>query len=130
MSIQWDEGYSVGVELFDSHHKRLIDIIVKLIDVYIGESGGKKTKTSINIVSELAKYSTEHLAAEERAMEKYYYPDLENHRREHDKFREMVKDIASEPDTAAVSRTLLDWFSNHILITDKKYSSFFKDKEI
>lgn len=127
MVIRWDKSYSVGVELFDSQHKWLIDIINTLVWISKNDGGGKETKTSVEMMSEIARYSREHLAAEEDAMEKYGYPDLENHRREHDKFRNMVKEIASKHDKVTTLKALKDWFGDHIMVTDKKYCSFFKD---
>ncbi len=108
MNIKWDESYGVGVELFDSQHKRFIDIVNTLVWINKNESGNEKTKTSMDMMNELTRYSREHFTAEEDAMEKYGYPDLENHRREHDKFREMVKNIASKPDTATVLKAILE----------------------
>lgn len=64
----------------------------------------------------------------------FKYPDFHNHKKEHDAFifkvAKVQEDFQSGKLTFSVeiSKFLKDWFSNHIMGTDKQYSSLFNEK--
>ena len=78
--IKWEQNLSVGVDKFDTHHKKLVDLINKLHDAM---STGKGAETIGSVLDDLIKYTQYHFAEEEKLMTLHKYPDLEKHKAEH-----------------------------------------------
>jgi len=134
MIITWEDRFSVGVKLFDDHHKVLIDLINLLHDLL---------NTSLDFVAidkifaELVKYVKYHFKAEEAYFDKYNYPNTVLHKKEHSKFVQFVSDSHEDLRTtgyllAAIElfNFLREWLIKHILVTDMKYTKFFTNMGI
>ena len=124
--IEWKEDMSVGIEEFDSHHRRIIDLINSL-DGAIGTDTARKVTQ--DALAELSNYCFYHFFAEEDAMEKCGFAGFSEHKEEHLKFIEKIFQLIEDMHIAReeTSRELLDflwsWLRNHILVTDKKYTA-------
>ena len=126
--IVWDNNYSVGVQNLDEQHKRIIEIINKLI-------GAKDATVDSEIISdalsEMTKYASEHFETEEKLMGEYNYPDYSLHKDQHNQFRKQTVKFcldAMHYDTAVpieVLTFLKEWWINHILDSDMQYKTFF-----
>jgi len=131
--IQWSEDLSVGVEKFDSQHKKLIALINELHDAM---KAGKGHLVLHKTLEELTSYTQTHFADEERIMKLYNYPGYNAQKIQHDKFvaelHELQQKIESNPLslTIDVMNFLKSWLTSHIQKTDKAYSSFFESKHI
>lgn len=135
--IEWDSRiYSVGVELFDQHHKHLVDIINKL-NTTITTNNNKKNIEKI--IDELIDYTLFHFTAEEELMQRYEYPnsEIEEQKISHKKFIDNINGFKGKMEGATMLWTssgmldyLSDWLISHILVTDKKYSTFFKENNV
>jgi len=131
--IQWSENLSVGVEKFDSQHKKLISLINELHDAM---KAGKGHLVLHNTLEELTSYTQTHFADEERIMKLYNYPGYNAQKIQHDKFIEELHSLQQKIETNPLSLTidvmnfLKSWLTNHIQKTDKAYSSFFESKHI
>jgi len=131
--IEWTDDLSVGVEEFNSHHKRLIEMINKLHDSIV-----TKTDSSVieEILSGLSNYTMYHFFTEEDAMKKHGYPDFDDHKAIHfnltDKTLRFMQDLNSGK--SGLSEELLaflkEWLRDHILHIDMNYKSFFNSKGI
>jgi len=130
--IKWDEDkFDVGVELFNKHHKRLVDLLNLLHSVI--DSTNNKKHVEI-IFNELAKYTVYHFEAEEKAMEMYNYNHFALHQIEHKKFVSTVVDSIERykqgitmVEVIKLLDFLREWIINHILKSDMKYKEFFKE---
>ncbi|URA09627.1 bacteriohemerythrin [Thermospira aquatica] len=129
----WTENMSVGVEEFDTHHKKLVDLTNQLFDAM---SEGKGRQVVGGVLEELLRYSEYHFSAEEKKMKEMGYPAYPGHQAEHQKFVEEATtlyrkfqggDIFISLDTL---NFLKDWLSKHILQTDMAYKPFFNNKGI
>lgn len=129
--IEWSDNYSVGVKKLDDQHFKLVEIFNKLIDerdlsVY--------SEVLHDSIYELMKYVEEHLKYEESLLRNYQYPDLENHVKGHEAFIEKLSNLALSATFKenSVPQTLLaflgNWLNRHILIEDKKYQIFLKNR--
>jgi len=128
--IQWSDRISVNVNEIDQQHKKLISLLNELHDSMKAGLGQKMLEKTL---TELTTYTQTHFQTEEKYMQKFNYPEFEQHKKEHDKFVEKVKksyeDIKSNRIslTITILKFLSDWITNHIQGTDKKYSQFFND---
>ena len=129
--IRWNDSYSVGVEEFDSQHKKLVDLINELHDAM---KKGKSKDVLLHILGELANYTKVHFTLEEKYMKKYNYPDLTSHHGIHVQFVEKVLDFKDSYSSGSrilsmeIMHFLKDWLLNHIKGTDKEYTKFFNEK--
>lgn len=131
--IKWDQNLSVSVEKFDTHHKKLVDLINKLHDAM---SAGKGAETIGSVLDELIKYTQYHFAEEEKLMTLHKYPELEKHKAEHVALTKKAVELQQQQKgghiaiTLPVMSFLKDWLTKHINGTDKKYGAFFNAKGI
>lgn len=131
MFFEWDDKYSVGVELFDQQHKKLF---VLMNDLRSSMLEGNAKEVVGKVLDELIDYTATHFADEEDEMESYGYPEYEVQRQQHLDFLNQVKEFKTnhtggrEIVTTEVIGFLVNWLTNHIAKTDKKYEEFFNKK--
>ena len=126
----WDESFSVGVKELDEQHKKIIEIINKLIEI---KDATVNSEIISNTLNELTKYSSKHFETEEKLMNEYNYPDYSLHKAQHNQFR---KDIANFCIDAMYYKStvpielltfLEEWWKNHTQGSDMKYKVFFSE---
>ncbi|MHC1783249.1 MAG: bacteriohemerythrin [Anaerolineaceae bacterium] len=126
-SFKWTEEYSVGIRLFDDHHKALIGYINDLQEAM---QVGKGKDALGTILGNLIDYTKKHFKAEEALFTKWNYPGYPAHLKEHEKLTATVLDLQTKyaAGQAALSVStitfLKDWLIHHILETDKMYGPF------
>lgn len=129
--VEWNESLSVGVPLFDSQHKELVNMINTLYDAM--RRGEGKTVLA-DIFTSLVNYTAMHFKAEEDKMQGAAYPELAVHKEEHRKLVEQAKELEAQFRNGSlmisieVMSFLKEWLAHHILQTDKKYGPFFAQK--
>jgi len=125
--MKWSEQLSVKINLFDSEHKKLIEIINKLAEA-MGRGEGHKALNTI--LGELIDYTVTHFKHEEEALQKYNFPGLAEQKKQHEAFVKKIADTKKEYDEGAITLSiplidfLTSWIQNHILKTDSGYSEF------
>ncbi|HTY38736.1 MAG TPA: bacteriohemerythrin [Bacteroidota bacterium] len=131
--MTWNQEYSVGVRLLDQQHKRLFELLNEL---YEGLRQQRGMEVLGSVLFEMIKYTEIHFATEERLMQQHGFAGLEAHKLEHlvltKKVREFQAEFQSGKATTPINvlQFLRHWLENHILGTDKKYSSFFGTKGV
>ena len=129
--INWNDSYSVGNAEMDEQHKKLIEIINKLFKSF---KEGNAQDILSEILNEMIDYSNYHLNSEEKLLFKHDYPEKDNHEAIHQEFRDKIDElklIIQKKDEGAhykLIEYLKNWWTNHILIEDMKYSDFFANK--
>ena len=129
--INWNESYSVGNSEMDEQHKKLIAIINKLFKSF---KEGNAQNILSDILQEMIDYSNFHLNSEEKLLFKYDYPHKEEHEAKHQSFRNKTEELkellkkGSEDAHYELIEYLKNWWTNHILVEDMKYSKFLSDK--
>ncbi|QPJ64855.1 MAG: bacteriohemerythrin [Candidatus Nitrohelix vancouverensis] len=123
--ILWDDKYKVGVEVVDSQHKQLFDLINELYKAF---NEGHAQERITKVMDGLVKYTGYHFREEEALMEQAGYPDLEAHKEKHRKLVAQVMNYQrqlneGELDDGALLKFLKEWLSNHIMGVDKFYVS-------
>ncbi len=123
-TLKWNDSYSVGDRHLDEQHKGLIQLINKL-------GGGAPVPV---VLDELQSYVDEHFRDEERMMKEAGYPELAAHKLQHAAFEEWLeasRQACRSGDVVGLLRDSINsylktWLVNHILVSDKAYSSYLK----
>ncbi|HQA52449.1 MAG TPA: bacteriohemerythrin [Spirochaetota bacterium] len=131
--IEWEDSFSVGVEIFDNEHKKLIEIINRLhLALLMKETDAVMGKT----LKDLIDYTITHFAHEEENMANQTYPEFFKHKKEHDELIKNVQDYKTQIESGkttislSIMNFLKDWLMGHILGTDMKYKDFFAGKKL
>jgi hemerythrin len=88
------------------------------------------------ILDELVNYTKTHFAQEEKYFDQFKYPEVEKHKNEHTILTTKAVALQTEfksGKTALSIQTmnfLKDWLTNHIMVSDKAYSSFLIGKGV
>ena len=131
--ITWNDEFSVGIQLIDDQHKRLIEIINELHDA-MGKGEGAKAQA--HILAELVDYTAAHFKEEEKLFDLYDYPEKFAHKAVHDKLTQQVIDFQKDYENGKTIISLVlmnflkNWLMDHILNVDKRYTEFLNDKGV
>lgn len=126
--MNWSDDLSVGVHEIDEQHKVLVGLINTLHEAMMNKQGKLVVK---KILDELAAYTVNHFSFEEKYMQEFKYIGYMGHKKEHDLFVAKVKDFITEYEanklglSLEIMTFLRDWIVNHIMGTDKRYTSTF-----
>lgn len=121
----WKEEYAVGEPELDNQHRYLFDLGNKI------ESADKNEAKAY--IMKLYKYATAHFKAEETHMKQIKYPDVENHRKLHDKFITDLNSISMDFSNDSFEEFkvfLYSWLIHHILNEDNKYFLFSNSRKL
>lgn len=122
--LEWDEKYSVGIQVIDNQHKTMFSTINKLIDVVGNDPDESELK---EIIQYLLEYKRLHFATEERYFEQAHYVGALEHVEAHKKFGEKLAEIQEKCGGDMVMLTfelvdfLEDWLIDHLMDMDQKY---------
>ncbi len=128
----WNDDYSVNVSVCDKEHQKLF----RLMDELAGSMNNVKSELLAHTIYELISYASEHFANEEQLMETNEYPALEQHKKDHDRFKERIQDfvVKFSDDNEALAKEVLEylrnWLVNHIIGVDKKYGPYLNERGI
>ncbi|MCW7491915.1 bacteriohemerythrin [Leptospira sp. 2 VSF19] len=142
MVTQWDSKYETNISEIDSQHKKLFRLINNIETVYDEnkEHLSAKSKILVDAVSELEDYTLSHFLIEERVMELNQYPELEAHKKQHDRFTDKILELKNRLTTGNLLsndeelnqffgdllKFLRAWLTNHILQEDMDYKPYIK----
>ncbi len=121
--LQWKDEYSVGIDAVDYEHKELIALINRLHD----ELGGEAAKLTVpKFFGDLLEGISAHFALEEKFMRERGYDQLDQHKRDHERLLDEIREImdafedAEKFDSAKVATRLEAWFSRHFETYDAR----------
>jgi hemerythrin-like metal-binding protein/putative nucleotidyltransferase with HDIG domain len=132
--VQWTEKFSVGVRELDQQHQQLIKTLNRLIATQGTISTHSETISDILLV--MTRYAQTHFKTEERLMEAYGYPGLDEQKIQHHDFRKKTVGFTTATTLGMdqvpedLLKYLSDWLVHHILEDDMAYRAFFKDKGV
>lgn len=125
--LEWDSSFLTGIELFDTQHRKLCDMVNELYEAM----QQKRSREAVgSILNQLISYTATHFAAEEEAMAKTNFPEDAEHRRHHAKLVEQALDLQQRFSAGEsvlsqnVIEFLQDWLINHIKGVDKRYGPY------
>ena len=124
--IQWQDRFSIGVEIVDQAHRRLFAIVQKIMDLYIEKH--EDQFACVEGIKYFRAYAVKHFAEEEEYMRQIGYAGYQSHKRHHDRMkRETLPALERELyetnfSTRAVQRFIgvcTGWLTGHIMIEDR-----------
>ncbi len=120
--IGWRKEFETGVGEVDHEHQELVELINELHE-QIG-AGAPREKVSEFLGEVFAKISA-HFALEETVMRKHDYDEYADHKADHEKLlddlRDIMDDFEAGTDTdykKALGTAVRDWFVNHFKTRD------------
>jgi len=129
--VEWEDRFSVGIKEINDQHKKLIALTNTLFEACRqgSESAGEAFAPALK---EAVDYVKTHFAFEEGLMNRFAYPQISEHKKEHESF---VMKIIEEAQAFKegrrfvpnhFARFLRDWLLEHIAIQDQKLGRYLK----
>ena len=122
--IEWRQEFETGVTEVDHEHRELVDIINELHE-QIGAGAPKETVASF--LGEVFARISAHFALEETVMRKHDYDEYADHKADHEKLLDDLRDIMDDFDAGtgedykvALGAAVRDWFVNHFKTKDAR----------
>ncbi|MCU7846243.1 MAG: bacteriohemerythrin [Candidatus Thiodiazotropha sp. (ex Monitilora ramsayi)] len=131
--VAWDDSLSVGIQVIDDEHQKLLSLINNLQTSVLYPTGESFERQAL---SELVDYTKYHFEREEKLMQENGYPDYEPHKQQHEEMIAKVNVFLQsyendrEGTVDELTGFLKTWLINHIAGTDQKYSQFLRDKGV
>lgn len=126
--VAWDQKMSVGVEILDDDHKKLLDMFNRLLKSGVAT---KDRDDLTGMLSGLRDYTNVHFTREEELMERQGYPDLDAHKAAHRYFVDEVQKLYQDYDESNTMMLRIDlilllkeWLIEHIQSVDARYKPF------
>lgn len=134
MAFSWNQKLETGNAMIDQQHKQLIIAINNLLQAC---SSGKGREEITRTMKFLYDYTAKHFSDEEKLQVQYRYPDYTNHKRYHEEFKKVVRDLATRlqaegPSIALVGKvntSIGGWLLNHIQKEDVKVAAHIKSQQ-
>jgi hemerythrin-like metal-binding protein len=129
--LVWSHAYSVGNEVVDDQHRKLIGFINTLYNIGDGPDAASDVE---KVLGELIDYTVYHFGTEERLFAQHAYPRAGKHKTIHGA---LIDDVSAQlKHLAAGERAmrekllvfLVDWLKDHILGEDKPFGKFLADQ--
>lgn len=120
--IEWKDEYKTGITDVDHEHQELIALINDLYDGM--KTGG--THVVLDFLGEIFAHVSAHFALEEKIMRKYNYDHYAEHKADHEKLLDDLRDIMDAYEENAYfsdeefSKTVERWFSEHFRTRDAR----------
>ncbi len=134
--VKWDESLATGIDEIDRQHKYFI-LMLSEIQLAIEEKDPDLLRGEMMFMD---RYANWHFSTEEKFMRLYNFPDFENHRKAHWRFREETKrliesvsrDVVLDPESYSleIRKYLVDWFVAHIKGMDMKFVEYLNEKNL
>jgi hemerythrin-like metal-binding protein len=128
--LHWEDRYRVGVAAVDHEHRELIELINRLY----AEATAQGSRDAIaNFFGDLFKAISSHFALEERLMRERGYDQLTQHKSDHerllDELRDIMEDLESSEriDERLLADRLDAWFSRHFESHDARLHNVLGD---
>jgi hemerythrin-like metal-binding protein len=130
--VQWDASFSVGNDMLDRQHQKLLGLCNALAEC-AGAGPHAESFKFHDILHQLTQYAREHFRVEEDLLLKYHYAGLAHQRAEHNAYEEKVVDMAFAAtmdalDMGDAQRFLALWWRDHILVSDMQYKVLMESK--
>jgi hemerythrin-like metal-binding protein len=121
--IEWRDEYSVGIADVDHEHREMIDLINAVHDSIEKNASAEEIA---DFLGDIYTRIAAHFALEERVMRERAYDEFEDHKEDHERLLDEIRDIMDfhETDGYYSDKDLADqlnrWFSQHFQTRDAR----------
>lgn len=125
--IEWSDKYSVGNDMVDAQHQKLMDIINRYHDALEAK---RPRAELVKIFDEVSDYAIYHFRDEEALMERIQFPKMARHKVIHKQLIEQIGKLRAElvSGVAEIEQQirffLKNWLTAHIVGIDTQYTPF------
>jgi hemerythrin len=92
ISYKWDDSLATGNQLIDDEHKQLI-IAINAFFSACQKTSNEDLQKTLNFLND---YTIKHFFDEEQLQLQYKYPNYENHKKFHESYKKIVRDLMVE----------------------------------
>ena len=131
--FRFGSQWSVLVDEMDADHAKIFDYCN---EIHLKVKNGAKQEEALPILRNLADFTSQHFAEEEKMMKAHAYPEFDNQKRAHTTLLANVGDTIKNLEEGvrvnmiAVIVFLTEWLKGHILGEDLKYGEYFQEHGI
>lgn len=130
--FEWNVSYLIGIKEIDQHHQHLIKLVN---ESYAECKKGMSEEKMTSLLDELIQYADYHFSCEERLMEEASYPELPQHRKEHELFAGQVREFQkghreNKVSPISVLSFISNWITHHIQQTDVRFGVYMDSRKI
>ncbi|MCB1192286.1 MAG: hemerythrin family protein [Leptospiraceae bacterium] len=131
MKFQWEAIYETGIDKIDEQHKTFFKLVRELNDANRMDSPADIS----SVFEQLVDYAKHHFFTEEEILKEYSYPYFDEHKLEHIRFTQKVKELHEKFSDGhdnflpnEVLSFLKMWLMEHIQGTDMDYVPHLKNE--
>ncbi|MEJ2130391.1 MAG: bacteriohemerythrin [Gammaproteobacteria bacterium] len=119
--IAWRPEYEIGIPDVDYEHRTLIDLINTTFEEL---KHGATAEAAELLLGEIHARIAAHFALEEKAMREMRYDEFDDHKADHERLLDEIRDLMDEVDDGLdaddLGRRLDLWFSEHFRTRDAR----------
>lgn len=122
--LHWQDNFAIGIAEVDHEHRELIGLINALHAALGAERSGERVEAFLGeIYTDIAA----HFALEERVMRERRYDALADHKADHERLLDQLRDMmdaqadGSVLEDARFAGELAEWFSGHFRTHDARF---------
>ncbi len=122
--LEWRSDFETGVVEVDHEHRELVDLINRLHD-QLGSDAPKETVA--DFLGEVFARISAHFALEESIMRKHSYDEYAEHKSDHEKLLDDIRDIMDDFEAGhyaayddALAKAVQHWFVDHFKTKDAR----------
>ncbi|MEI7473400.1 MAG: bacteriohemerythrin [bacterium] len=129
----WNKDFFSNNLDIDYEHYKIVNYINTLYQMHLEK---RPAKDLVKVSNELAEFTVNHFANEERIMEKYKYPDFNTHKKIHNDMYAKLKMFAEALNSGKANTNeeflefLTQWLTKHILKEDIRMASYLRSKGV
>lgn len=122
--LLWQDNFSVGIAEVDHEHRELIGLINALHAALGTERSGERVEA---FLGEIYADISAHFALEERVMRERRYDALAEHKADHERLLDQLRDMMDAQadgavlDDARFGDELAEWFTGHFRTHDARF---------
>jgi len=122
--VEWRDDFRIGIASVDHEHQGLIQL---LNDLYEGVQGKAGKDAVADFLGEINANISAHFALEERIMRERGYDQYADHKADHERLLDGIRDIMDDYESGAyleydeaLAAHLRDWFTTHFKTKDAR----------
>jgi hemerythrin len=125
--VEWCNEFKIGIEEVDFEHQELIELINDSYKEAINEGS---MMAVVDYLGEIFAKISAHFALEEKEMRELKYDQYEDHKQDHEKLLDSIRDIMDEYEDNSIldekefGQRLTAWFVNHFSTKDARLHKF------